>query len=243
MSISKNMDFPTPGKQKYSDLAKSVPVSSELPTGSFLPVPGPQGPKGDRGDRGPAGPDGAVGPQGPKGDDGKPGKNGKDGKDGKSISSPSNQNHGWAEYVNLKLSDIRCGADRGEDGWVQIYMDSIEKREAFIPKDCNALYNFNTRRISFKSLEVGAIVDIIYNLEVITFSPNTEIWLRSRLNSLSKSPTSFVALFKYQHSYDVTVLQKITVDSEADRIHGAVAEIRTDMDSIVRIKSIKILVS
>ena len=144
-----SMSFPKENKKKkYSD---NIPEDNSLiiDPQMFIAVPGPQGEQGPKGLKGDLGPQGE---QGPKGDKGDPGKNGKDGKDGINILSPSMQNIGWAFYKNIKNIPVKSGANKGEDGWVNIYIDlENESIETFLPKESVGLWNPNTRRINFKT--------------------------------------------------------------------------------------------
>jgi len=123
MAISKNMDAP---KAKYADAIQST-KNTNSPNTEYVAVPGvqgekgevgpagPPGPQGEKGERGIQGKEGREGPRGPKGD---PGKGG-----GQGYDSPSGQYPGWAYYENKNKKAIFLGPDRGDDGWVNIFMD------------------------------------------------------------------------------------------------------------------------
>lgn len=233
---SKNMDFPTSKKSAYAAQVQQSQVQ-ELGVASYIPVPGPQGPQG------PVGPQGAVGPKGDKGDPGEPGKPGKAGKDGKSGIPAHGQEPGWAIYVNSESKKSQLGATRGNDGWVDLYVVGGEgTNEKYLPEGSASLYNNNTRRINLKSLKLGSMVDIVYNIEIETFAPNTEVWVRSLFPDTEDEYTSLVGNLKYQYQYDLSVSQNLVVSKEVNKASGIIPQIRTDMDAIARIKSIVISV-
>ena len=241
--MAKSMDFPEAAKRKkYSDNTEpSLIVDPQM----YIAVPGPQGEPGPRGQKGDSG---DVGPQGPKGDKGDPGKDGKDGKngiDGKNILSPSEQNIGWALYDNQNRINIRLGATKGDDGWVNFSVDALGKNtnEKFLPKESVGLWNPETKRINFKTLNIGAIITIRYNIELSTFSNNTEVWARTLCNNLETSPTSYVGNLKYQFDYDFSIEQHLFLEDKAMQVFGGIPQLRTDNDSSAVIKSIHIAVS
>ena len=235
MSISKNMDSPFSNKSNY---AKNV-ESFENNSLSFLPVPGPQGEKGPKGDPGIPGKEGPTGPAGPKG------KDGKDGKDGRDILSPSEQNIGWAFYDSLKEKYFKLGADQGEDGWVNVYVDGIGKNtiENYIPKGSISLWSPESKRINFKTLNVGSIVSVRYDIEIEPFSNGVEVWMRTLLSEGIHSPTSYVGILKYQYVYDFSIEQNFVVSDRHSQMFGGIPQIRTDSPSSVKLKSLHISVS
>lgn len=238
MAISKSMDSPFSSKNTY---AKQV-EESQTPGLNFLPIPGPQGPIGPKGEKGPIGKDGAVGPQGPKGD---PGKNGKNGLDGKSILSPSEQNIGWAFYQNSKDQIFNLGADKGQDGWVNLFVDGLGKNttEQYLPKTSVSLWNKETRRINFKTLNVGASITIRYDIEIEPLSNGVEVWMRTLLLDEAYTPTNYVGILKYQYPYLFSVEQSLFVLNKDSQIFGGIPQIRTDSPSLAKLKSIYISVS
>lgn len=238
MSVSKNMDFPVSKKSSYSQLIhQTQPEENSV---SYIPVPGPQGPKGDPGS---AGVRGERGERGEKGDAGPKGDPGKNGKDGKTYLPVYEQDTGWAKYVNNLESPIRLGATRGTDGWVNFSVDDKNPLEKYLPRDSVSLYNVNSKKLNFKGIKLGSRVNITYNFEIETFSSNTELWCRTMLSSPETSSTTLVGNLKYQFTYDMSVTQSVFVENEADRIHGGIPQLRTDMDAIARIKSIHVSVS
>lgn len=232
------MDFPI-SKKAYASKVDQSQNAQQQPT--FLPVPGPQGPEGKPGRQGETGP---QGPKGDKGDPGIPGKDGKNGKDGKSYFPVYEQNAGWGTYFNKNQKHIRLGADKGEDGWVNVYVDALGSgtNENYLPKDSVSLYNANSKRINLKGLNLGSQLTITYNFEVTTFNPNTEIWFRSYLPNSKQAITSFVANLKYDYSYELSVSHNIFLASEVDKVGGIVPQLRSDYAAIGVMKSISVSV-
>lgn len=230
MATSSSMDFP---KSNYA--SKVAQSKVEEPT--FFAVPGPAGPVG------PPGPQGLRGIDGKDGKDGRPGSPGPAGKDGKSISSVYNQNVGWAEYINQKVKSFPVGASRGEDGWVDLFISSSDdSMTKFLPEESVELYNSETRRLNFRGLKVGSQIEITYNFDVTTFGSNTEVWFRTLFPSTGNNATNFVAILKYEHTYELTVTQKLFLKNEIDKGSGAIPQIRTDGEGLAKIKSIYVSV-
>jgi len=242
MAISKSMDSPV----KKSNYADQVNQSQNNDGGlSFLPVPGPTGPEGPRGLKGDKGDQGSQGVKGEKGDSGKDGKNGKNGADGRSVLSPSEQQIGWGSYENSATRSVKTGIDQGIDGWVSVVLQGLTKNtnENFLPKGSVSLWNEYTKKINFKTLEIGSIVTIRYNLSLTTYINNTEVWLKTLLCNEEDSPISYVGNLKYQYDYDFSVEQTIYIKSPDDKNFGAIPQIRTDNACDVMLKSIYISVS
>lgn len=228
------MDFP---KSNYAAAVNQLKTSQD-PT--FFAVPGPQGqpgPKGEKGEKGDPGKEGARGQRG------EPGPKGKDGKDGKSYFPTYSQNVGWALYKNKNTNTTPTGATRGEDGWVQLFISAGDVVETFLPEDAVSLYSDEIRKINTRGLKVGAQLSITYDIEIITFSSNTEVWMRSSFVGLEDKNTTFCANLKYQHNYEMSVTHRMFITSEAHKAAGIVPQIRTDMDAAVKIKSIYISVN
>lgn len=238
MAISRNMDSPYNKKTNY---AAQVKESVEQTT-TYVAVPGPQGPQGLQGPKGETGLQGIQGPPGPRGEKG---KDGKDGKDGISILSPSEQNLGWAYYENLSNEHQSTGIDTAEDGWVNLKIDLNNKKtnEHFLPRGHISLWNLQAKNLNFKNLNVGAIVKIIYNLEINTFVNNTEVWVRTLLSDEYLSPTHFIGLLKYQYSYDLSCEQTVFLSNKLLQGTGAIPQVRTDNPCEIRLKSLYISVS
>lgn len=242
------MNFPK--KPSYaSKVAQQFDIQAEQKDSNLLPVPGPQGPAGPKGDRGPKGEPGQRGPKGDTGPAGKNGINGKNGVNGKNAEDFApvyKQKPGWAKYANSKLTNIKLGAFEGEDGWVNFYIDELDKKhtnEIFLPENANRLYATSTRKINLRELKVGSQIKISYNFEITTFSNNTEIWARSYFNKTEKEIVTFVANMKYQHTYSFTVQHEVYLESEKEKGTGIIPQLRADMDAYASLKSIIISVS
>jgi hypothetical protein len=233
---------------KKSDYAAKVEESNlqlENNTFTFLPVPGPQGEIGPRGHTGLTGPEGPQGPKGDKGDPGTNGKNGKNGIDGQSVLSPSNQMIGWGYYENNSLKEQITGIDQGHNGWVNISLSEISENsiEKYLPIGNVSLWNKYTHRLNFKTLKIGSIVTIRYNISLCTQATNTEVWIKTFAGKEEFSPISYVGNLKYQHEYDFSIEQNIFVHDKAMQNFGAIPYIRTDNQGSVVLKSLYISVS
>jgi hypothetical protein len=242
MAISKSMD----GPYKKSNYAAQVEQSQyQDNTLSFLPVPGPQGPQGPKGETGIQGPQGLQGPRGDKGDSGKDGKNGKDGLDGKSVLSPSEQMIGWGYYENKELKQQRTGVDKGDDGWVRLLINGVSKNnnEEYLPYGNVSLWNYTTGKLNFRTLNMGSIITIRYNIQLTTYNNNTEVWVRTILDNDFNSPISYVGNLKYQYDYDFSVEQKMFLHNTKDQNFGGIPQIRTDNPCEAILKSLYISVS
>jgi hypothetical protein len=242
MSISKSVDLPySNNKKKYSARVEAESSATSAEVSNFLPVPGPQGATGSPGVPGRKG---EKGEDGLKGDRGEKGIAGAPGKDGKSYFPVYQQNSGWAVYENLSDKSYKLGATQGEDGWVKLFLDADGKRtnEKFLPEGAVSLYNKNTKKINLKGLKIGSQVQVVYNLELTTFSSNTEIWSRSLMASEERSVVSFEGTLKYQYEYDLAITHNFFVDNDGDRSFGVVPQFRTDLDSVARLKSVYISV-
>lgn len=242
MSISKSMDSPI----KKSTYATKVEQSQD-DTGQFLflPVPGPTGERGPKGEIGPQGLQGVQGLKGDKGDPGNDGKDGKNGINGKSLASPSEQMIGWGYYENKYPKQERTGINEGEDGWVNLLLNgtSINTQETYLPKGNVSLWNKSTQKLNFKTLNVGAIVTICYNVSLTTYTTNTEVWFKTFLDNDSISPISYVGNLKYQYDYDFSLEQTIFVGDQKIQSFGAIPQIRTDNPCEAILKSVYIHVS
>jgi len=239
MAVSKSVNFP--GESSYAKQVKQSQENSVESNSIYVAVPGPAGPPGSPGKPGSQGPQGE---KGDKGDKGERGERGFPGKDGKSVIGSYDQKIGWANYENSDLSSIRLGVDRGDDGWVSVYVDSYGKNtnELFLPENNTSLYNPETRRLNFKHLNIGTQVQVVYSFKITTFSSNTEVWARSYFPDSKDAITSFVASLKYQYTYDLTTTHNIYIDTQINKNSGIVPQIRTDMDAMVQIKNIYISV-
>jgi hypothetical protein len=236
------MDFPKDtNKSNYASVSADQAVFNLTSTSEYIPVPGPKGDKGDPGSPGRKGDDGKDGPPGEKGPRG---EKGNPGKDGLSYFPVYKQNAGWASYENEKEISLKLGANEGTDGWVNVYVTSTAKgsNEKYLPQGSVSLYNTETRRINLKALELGSQVQIVYRFEITTFSNNTEVWMRSYFPESKDEISSFVGTLKYQYVYDLSVTHNLFVSKENNRSFGIAPQIRTDLNSAVKMKSIYISV-
>ena len=243
MAVSKSMDFPGAKKSSYAAQVEQS-QSSGLPdnTLSFLPVPGPVGPQGPAGRDGKDGKDGKEGPQGPEGKAGPKGQIGPSGKDGLSSLSSSGQQAGWASYFNDSQTENRLGATKGKDGWVSLNMVSNNSDETFLPKGTVSLWNSHSRMFNFKGLAIGSQVFITYNLELTTFTPNTEVWIRTFFPAHEQEVAQLIGSFKYYNTYPISVTQQIFIENQKMWGNGAVPQIRTDYDASVILNSVYVSV-
>jgi hypothetical protein len=242
MAASKSMDFP--GAKKYS-YAAQVEQSQSSPyqenSLSFLPVPGPVGPQGPAGRDGK---DGKEGPQGPEGQKGEKGERGLTGQNGLSSLSSSGQQAGWASYINTIEKPIKLGISQGDDGWVTLLLDTKDKKqnEKYLPKGCTSLWNSHQRALNFHGIKEGAQVFVTYNFELTTYTPNTEVWLRTYFASKNKEFVQLIGSFKYQNVYSLSATQQIFIEDTVMWGSGAVPQIRTDFDASVILNSVYVSV-
>jgi hypothetical protein len=238
--MAKSMDFPDVSKKKkYSETVK------EISNTEYIAVPGIQG---ERGDIGPAGPQGIQGPKGDKGDIGKQGPigpKGDPGKGGQGYDSPSGQYPGWAYYKNANDNKTKIGPERGDDGWVSVFLeiDQDQSIEKYIPNNSVSLLNETAKKINFRALQIGAKVDIRYDLEVETYANNTEIWVRTFSVNEKSSVTGYLGNLKYQYSYDFSLCQTIFLQNKDVKAFGGILQVRSDNEGSVILKGIYISVS
>lgn len=238
---SKEMDFPSSKSTKYADKVKqasSVDISPTQIPATYLPVPGPQGQKGDPGKPGEKGPKGDVGPAGPKGEKGAPGK------DGESYLPVYGQKSGWGRYSVKSPKQIKTGAELGDDGWVDITVDSsnIKSMTDYLPEKNLGLYLSSARRINLKNLKIGTRLQITYSFYIDVFAVGTEIWARSFFPKSEKDYVSFVGYIQYPNTYKFDVTHHVTLDSEIERINGIVPQVRTNSSCLLTLESINISV-
>ena len=116
------MDFPEPNKKtKYSEAIQSTQNLDK----EYIAVPGMSGERGEKGNKGDTGDKGDIGIPGPKGDrgvEGPAGPRGEPGKGAEGYDSVSGQYPGWAYYHNSSLEEFLLGPERGNDGWVPLYI-------------------------------------------------------------------------------------------------------------------------
>lgn len=242
--MAKSMDFPSGRSKKYADSIKQQQPYELEQQVSFVAVPGPSGERGPRGDVGLTGPEGK---QGPKGDPGKPGKDGRDGKNGEpgvSSLSPSGQRTGWARYDSLQKKQISLGANKGNDGWVRLYIDCDGDltNELFLPENNVPLWGRSTGKINLRGLKIGSIVTICYNVTITTFSNNTEVWFRTGSSEEDSLVTTYAGNLKYQYEYEMALEHTIFLDNVKYQNAGAYPEILTDNDAMVVLNSVYIAV-
>ena len=242
MAASKSMDFPGAKKSSYAaqvEQSQSSPYQEN--TLSFLPVPGPQGPQGPAGRDGK---DGLPGPAGPEGQKGQKGEKGSTGQNGLSSLSSSGQQAGWASYTNVLDKPTKLGISQGDDGWVTLILDTKDKtqNEKYLPKDCTSLWNSHQRALNFHGIKEGSQVLVTYNFELTTYTPNTEVWLRTYFPSKNKEFVQLIGSFKYQNTYSLSATQQIFIENTAMWGNGAVPQIRTDFDASVIFNSVYVSV-
>jgi len=242
MAASKSMDFPNAKKTSYAAQVEQTQASPyQENTLSFLPVPGPQGPQGPAGRDGK---DGLPGPQGPEGQKGQKGEKGPTGQNGLSSLSSSGQQAGWASYTNSIQKSTNLGISQGDDGWVTLTLDTKDKtqNETYLPTGCTSLWNSHQRALNFHGIKQGSQVFVTYNFELTTYTPNTEVWLRTYFASKDKEFVQLIGSFKYQNVYNLSVTQQIFIEDQAMWGNGAVPQIRTDFDSTVIFNSVYVSV-
>jgi hypothetical protein len=245
MAVSKSMDFPGAKKSSYAaQVEQSQATFTSDNTLSFLPVPGPVGPQGPAGRDGKDGKDGAVGPQGPEGQKGQKGEKGPSGQNGQSSLSSSGQQAGWASYINTIDKPIKLGISQGYDGWVTLILDTKDKNqnEAYLPEGCTSLWNSHQRALNFHGIKEGSQVFVTYNFELTTYTPNTEVWLRTYFASKDKEFVHLVGSFKYQNTYSLSVTQQVFIEDRSMWGNGAIPQIRTDFDALVIFNSVYVSV-
>ena len=235
--MAKSMDFPQ--KKKYLETIQ------EVKTTEYIAVPGITGEKGEVGPPGPTGPQGPKGDKGDVGRQGPQGERGEPGRAGDGYDSPSGQYPGWAYYANKSTQQYRLGPERGEDGWVDFFLDIDESKtiEAYLPNRSVSLLNPTTRNINLKTLKVGSKVDIRYDFSLETYTSNTEVWIRTLLRDEEISPMGYVGLLKYQYPYDISYCQTIFINSDKIKNYGGRPQIRTDNEGSFILKGIYVSVS
>jgi hypothetical protein len=96
--------------------------------------------------------------------------------------------------------------------------------------------------LNFKGLKIGSQVFVTYNFEITTFTPNTEVWLRTFFSAHEQEISQFVGSLKYQHTYNMSVTQQLFIENQKMWGNGAVPQLRTDFDSSVILNSIYVSV-
>ena len=116
-------------------------------------------------------------------------------------------------------------------------------RSKFLPKESVGLWNPETRRFNFKTINIGSIITVRYNIELSTFTNNTEVWARTLCENFDTSATTYVGNLKYQFDYDMSIEHHIFLENKAMQLFGGIPQLRTDNDSSMIVKSIHIAVS
>jgi hypothetical protein len=238
MPVSKSMDFPGSKKSSYAAQVVETQTTNTDILINYVPVPGPMGPQGPMGPKGDTGPAGKDGIQGPKGERGLPGK------DGLSSLSSSGQQAGWAAYFNQNRKPIDLGVNYGEDGWVNVWVDSkgSNTNEKYLPEGCTSLWNEHQRMLNFHGLKIGSQVFVTYNFELTTESNNTEVWIRTFFPKSNTEISQFVASLKYQYVYNMYVTQNFYIEDNVMWNSGAIPQIRTDYNASAIMNSIYVSV-
>lgn len=242
MAVSKSV--PTPFKTKDSYLEKviesqqSVTQASVVQPPSYVPLPGPQGPQGTTGPKGDKGEMGPEGAQGPKGEKGKDGKDGRDGRDGISLSG---QQPGWVKYNNSIQKTVNLGITEGNNGWVNLIFKPSKLSINFLPKDNELLWSDAAQAFNFLGLKDGTKIQISYDIQLTTYSANTDVWVRAFFLKNNSEYVNFVGSLKYQNTYDFSIDQNLYIEDSTYR-SLAKPQIRTDFPAEIILKSITISV-
>lgn len=232
--MAKSMDFPISNKKLYSAPEPSIPITDDYVSDHSLKgekgdqgIPGPQGPKGDTGEPGPQGPEGPRGPKGEK---------------GKDYESLSGQYPGWAYYGNVKPILFNL---KPEKGWTNIFLDPSgqQMQEDYLSKKTVSFWNYDTKKINFRAMEIGTKIDLIYDVEIETYSNNTDIWFRTIIPETEKHSTSFLGSFKYQNQYFLSVHQILFIVDKKSWSKGAMVEAGSDNICSIKLNGIYISVS
>lgn len=239
MAVSKNV--PTPFKTNDSYIEKVIQSQQSLISepivqpSSYIPVQGPQGPQGLQG---PQGPIGETGPQGPTGFRGEKGKDGKDGRDGVSLSG---QQPGWVKYYNKEIKKIHLGITEGENGWVNLLFGLGQSNNNYLPKSNEMLWSDASQAFNFLGLEAGTKIQISYDIELSTYSANTDVWVKALFTKNKSEQVNFVGSLKYQNIYNFVIDQTLYIENESFK-SLVKPQIRTDFPSEMVLKSITISV-
>jgi hypothetical protein len=244
VAVSKNINLPNKARDKYIEqVLQQQEQQKQLETTVIHQIqqgpPGPPGPRGEKGDKG------DMGPQGPKGDSGNRGEPGKDGKNGVDGISLSGQMPGWAMYKNSRSDLTSLGITEGDNGWVNLFLlsDKTNSVNQFLPKgDKTDFWSDSSRSLNFIPIKPGAKVEILYEVELTTYSSNTDVWIRTYFPNTDDSHQIFVGCFKYQGTYNISIPQTIYMSNAKYKVM-AKPQMRTDMNAEVILKSITIAVS
>ena len=247
--MAKSMESPQPLKRKgYSQAIQEAELQQPQDLREYIPVPGLTGVQGERGLKGEPGEKGDTGPAGPKGDTGQAGPQGVRGEPGRVTGGQDvapGQYLGWAHYKNKKDLATRLGPEKGNDGWVfpKFELDVDGSNSTYMPDGSSSLVLLDSNMLSFRSLKIGAKIDIKYDFEITTYSNYTELWLRLFSEKYENLPTSYVANFNYQYSYDMSFFQTLYLDTSKIKNSVIRPEFRTDAESSIVLKGMYISVS
>lgn len=239
MAVSKSVPTPFKTKDPYIEKViesqQSIVQDPIIQPSSYIPVQGPQGPQGSPGPQGPKGDSGPEGPQGPRGEKG---KDGKDGKDGMSLSG---QQPGWVKYYNKELKKINLGITEGDSGWVNLLFGVDTSNQNYLPKGNEMLWSDASQAFNFLGLAAGTKIQISYDIQLSTYSANTDVWVKALFTKNKAEQVNFVGSLKYQNTYDFVIDQTLYVENESFR-SLVKPQIRTDFPSEMTLKSITISV-
>jgi hypothetical protein len=114
---------------------------------------------------------------------------------------------------------------------------------SYIPKGVNTLWNNESKNFNFKTLKIGAKVDIRYDFTINTYINNTEVWAKVFIPDYENCPTGYVSTLKYQYSYDISYSQTLYIDTPRIRTLGGAIKFRADNESSIVLNSMYISVS
>lgn len=237
MAVSKNVPTPFNTKDSYIEKVieaqQSVVPEVQINSPTYVPVPGMQGPQGQIGPQGIQGEPGPIGPQGLRGE------KGKDGKDGKNGISLSGQQPGWAKYYNSETKKINLGIAEGDNGWVSLILKISSVINDYLPKDNEMLWSDASQAFNFLGLNAGTKIQISYDIQLTTYSANTDVWVRGLFTKNKIEKINFVGSLKYQNTYDFIIDQTLYIENENFK-SLVKPQIRTDFPSEMTLKSITI---
>jgi TolA-binding protein len=98
------------------------------------------------------------------------------------------------------------------------------------------------QKINLKTLQIGSIITVRYDIILTTFTNNTEVWFRTYISESDFGPTTFAGNLKYQFSYDMSLEHTFFIESDIIKNYGATPQILTDNDASMIVKSMYISV-
>ena len=240
MAISKNVTTPFETQNSYvqkviESQTRTTPLEPYTPQ-EYINIPGPQGERGPQGIQGPKGDTGPTGPEGPRGEKGKNGKDGVNGKDGISLCG---QQPGWVKYISNKNKKNLLDILYGDNGWVSLEFRPSTLIDLCFPKENDKMWVESADCLNFLSLPLGAKINIVYDIEIQTFHPNTDLWARTFFLKAEEGVVTFVGSLKYQNIYRFSISQDLYIHNELMQCL-AKPQLRTDFYSEVILKSITI---